>query len=125
MNWIENGRLWEWAEVHGHLYGTISPDPTHDVLLEIDVQGARQIKRRFPSAFLIFVMLPEPWKVVLERRLRGRGTESEESLRRRLSAAGQEIEQGKEQSDHVVINDDLESAVDQVLGIISDVVRTA
>jgi guanylate kinase len=119
---IGEGALLEWAEVfHGKRYGTPSEpvararDAGRDVVLEIDVQGAAQIRDRAPDAVLI--LLEPPSLADLEARLRGRGTEDEASLRERLDAAERELAQAS-WFDHVVVNDDLERAVDEVAAII-------
>jgi guanylate kinase len=111
----------EHAEVFGHRYGTLSgPVEQHrregpDVLLEIDVQGARAGRNRAPDAVLIFLRPPSVEE--LERRLRRRGTEDPEALRGRLAAAAEEMEQAA-WFDHVVENAELERAVDEVAAII-------
>jgi guanylate kinase len=85
------------------------------VILEIDVQGARQVRDRVPEALLI--LLEPPSLDELARRLRGRGTESEEKIARRLAEAARELEQ-RELFDHNVVNDDLQAASSQVAAII-------
>jgi guanylate kinase len=115
------GGLLEWAEVFGHRYGT--PVRTvqdaladgHDVVLEIDVQGAFQVREKLPSAVLI--LLEPPSLAELERRLRERGTEDEERLAERLAMAEWELGQ-QAWFDHVLVNDDLERAVDLLVAII-------
>lgn len=115
------GSLLEWAEVFGHRYGT--PVRTvqealadgHDVVLEIDVQGAFQVREKLPSAVLI--LLEPPSLAELERRLRERGTEDEERLAERLAMAEWELGQ-QAWFDHVLVNDDLERAVDLLVAII-------
>jgi guanylate kinase len=115
------GRFLEWAEVFGHRYGTAA-EPVErmlaegrDVVLEIDVQGARQVHERVPDAVLIFLVPPS--LAELERRLRSRGTEPEDKLARRLEKAAFEMDQSS-WFDHVVVNDDLEEATAQVEAII-------
>jgi guanylate kinase len=111
----------EHAEVFGHRYGTLSGAVEQhrrdgiDVLLEIDVQGARVVRDRVSDAVLIFLRPPSMGE--LERRLRRRGTEDPEALRARLAAAAEEMEQAA-WFDHVVENDELERAVDEVAAII-------
>jgi guanylate kinase len=118
---VERGELLEWAEVFGHLYGTpASAVEEHrrggrDVLLEIDVQGANQVRLVAPDAIL--VLLEPPSLGELERRLRGRGTEVEATIAERLSKAEWELSQ-RDRFDHVVVNDDLERASSQVAAII-------
>lgn len=119
---VATGALLEWAEVFGHRYGTPAEDVERaraagrDVLLEIDVQGARQVKRRAPDAVLVFLVPPS--REELERRLRSRGTEDEDILARRLAEAERELAEAS-WFDHVVVNDDLERAADEVLAIIA------
>jgi guanylate kinase len=118
---IRDRGLLEWAEVFGNRYGTPSEfveerrRSGRDVILEIDVQGARQVRDRVPEALLI--LLEPPSLDELARRLRGRGTESEEKIARRLAEAARELDQ-RELFDHVVVNDDLQAASSQVAAII-------
>lgn len=86
-----------------------------DVILEIEIQGALKVKEKFPAALLLFVMPPSAEQ--LEKRLRGRGTETEENISKRLHRAREEAE-GIENYDFIVINDDLESCVRQMHSII-------
>ena len=117
----EGGELLEWADVFGNRYGTPAGpirrvlETGRDVLLEIDVQGARQVKDRMPLAVLI--LLEPPSMDELERRLRSRGTEDEERLARRLAKAGWELEQ-RHRFDRAVVNEDLEAASAEVAAII-------
>lgn len=113
----------ESAEVFGNLYGTGRDqveklrNSGHDVLLEIDWQGAQQVRTRQPDCCSIFILppsLPE-----LERRLRGRGTDSEETIKRRLGEAADDMSHWQE-FDHVVINDDLESATASLQAIMTN-----
>ncbi|MDR0338692.1 MAG: guanylate kinase [Desulfovibrio sp.] len=103
----------EWAEVHGNYYGTPLESTRdllsegRDLLFDIDVQGASQLRRTVPGARLIFILPPS--REELERRLRQRGTESEESLARRLSAAVRELAQAH-WFNSWIINDDLDTA---------------
>ncbi|MBQ6419069.1 MAG: guanylate kinase, partial [Synergistaceae bacterium] len=87
----------------------------HDVLLEIDVQGALQVREKMPDAVLIFVAPPSV--EVLERRLRGRGTEAQESLNVRLENALKELAL-KDEYDYIIVNDDLHSACEELRKII-------
>jgi len=118
---LRRGDFLEWAEVYGHRYGTLaSPvraalESGRDVVLEIDVQGACQVMQAVPEAVSIFIM-PASMEQ-LEERLRRRGTESEEQLRRRLDKAAWEMEQGKGRFRHQVLNDDLEDAVRDICRI--------
>ena len=114
---LKAGELVEWAEVHGNLYGTpeenfeAAADRGAHLVLDIDVQGARQIRQRVPEAILVFVIPPSA--EVLVSRLTKRGTEPDEEVARRLRAAIRELSSAKD-FDHVVVNDDLERAVEEV-----------
>lgn len=90
-------------------------DAGKDVILEIEIQGALQVKKRFPDTLLLFVMPPSAEE--LKNRLIGRGTETEEVIRKRLSRAGEEAE-GIEQYDYIVINDDLDECVKRMHALI-------
>lgn len=110
---LEAGEFLEWARVHGRRYGTgsrlvdASLARGHDVLLDIDTQGAASVRRLRKEAVLIFILPPGP--ETLEARLRGRRLESAEEVRRRLDNARQEMERHSDY-DYLVINDDLERA---------------
>jgi guanylate kinase len=118
---VERGELAEWAEVHGELYGTPrkelteSADRGRHVVLDIDVQGARQIRMASPEAILVFV-LPPSVEDMLDR-LQGRGTEGHAKVGRRLVSALAELE-SVEQFDYVVVNDDLDRCVEIVKGLV-------
>ncbi len=114
---IHAGVFYEWAEFQGHLYGTPRPDPSddRDLLLEIDVQGAEQIRAQDPSALVILVVAPST--EALERRLRGRG-DDEDHVRRRLESAAEEMERGRRLGAIEVVNDDLERAGARILSIL-------
>lgn len=118
---IKSDGLLEYAEVFGNKYGTPKKrvlDITNNggtVMLEIDVRGAGQIKKKFPECVSVFIMPPS--LEVLERRLRGRATDSEESIVRRLSEAKREM-MDSINFDYVVFNDDLMTAIDEVVAII-------
>ena len=111
----------EWAEVHGNLYGTArEPLENHlsdrrDVLVEIDVQGARQVKGRFPKAFFVFVLPPS--KEALARRLEKRGTEPGEDVKTRLENASRELLEAA-WYDYLIVNDLLEEAAEALSAII-------
>lgn len=117
----ERGEFLECAEVYGNWYGTPKAEVERrlergeDVVLEIDVQGALQVKERLPEAITIFIEPPS--MAELERRLRGRATDSEEAIKKRLAKARWELEQ-KGSFDYVVVNDNLNSAVEEVLRIV-------
>jgi guanylate kinase len=123
---LHNGELLEWAPFVDHRSGTPrafveeSLAAGRDVILEIDVKGADQVRNEVPDAVLTF--LAPPSMDELERRLRGRGTEDDERIARRLETAAWEMTQ-REWFDHVVVNDDLERAADEVAAII-DASRT-
>jgi guanylate kinase len=118
---VAGGELLEWAHVVGHRSGTPARPvgdalaAGRDVVLEIDVQGARQVRQRVPEAVLIF--LAPPSLEELERRLRSRGTEDEARLALRLATATAEMARQPE-FDHVVVNDRLDQATAQVEAII-------
>jgi guanylate kinase len=111
----------EWADVFGNLYGTSASDTEKllaagdDVVLVIDVQGARQVRRRGVPATTIFVMPPS--FDVLERRLRGRSKDTEEAMQIRLQVAREEVAAFTEY-DYIVINDDVEVAVSRLQAIV-------
>ncbi len=111
------GGFMESATVFGHRYGTPVPDapPGHDVLLEIDVQGAAQVRSRHPDAVVVFVEAPS--REAQEQRLRGRG-DREDLIARRLAAAPDEERAGRALADHIVVNRDLAEAVEEVAAIV-------
>ena len=113
----EAGGFLEWNPVFDHLYGTPVPEAPegYDVLLEIDVQGARDVKEQHPGAVAILILPPS--RAAQDARLRGRG-DREETIARRLAKADDEEAAGKALADHVVVNDDLGRAVDEVVGIL-------
>jgi guanylate kinase len=126
---ITRGELLEWAEVHGHLYGTPrdnlvqARDRHHFLLLDIDVQGSRQVKEAVPEAISIFVLPPGGGE--LARRLVGRGSEDEGVRRRRLRAAREELSAAAE-FDFLIVNEDLARAVGAVEEILdSESLRSA
>lgn len=116
----DRGEFLESATVHGEKYGTSRSsvieaiDSGKDVLLEIDVQGGKQVKKYWPSSVLIFIAPPSLEE--LERRLRNRGTESETEIEKRLSVAREELE-SIDFYDYVVINDEIDHAVNKVKSI--------
>jgi guanylate kinase len=118
---IQAGAFLEWANVFGERYGTPADDVERaldaggDVLLEVDVQGARSVRARVPGAILIF--LRPPSEAELARRLAARGTEPEEALDARMAQARLEMAESS-WFDEVVMNDDVEEAVRHVLAII-------
>jgi guanylate kinase len=116
------GGFLEWFEVYGDLKGTPLQyvvdelDAGHDVMLEIDVQGALSVKQSLAEALLVFVRAPN--REEQRRRLEARGSETEDSIERRLARAGAEERIGAEQFDAVVVNDDVERAVGEVAAIL-------
>ena len=118
---IDRGEFFEHAEVHGNCYGTSRPwieaemAAGRDVLLEIDWQGAQQVRRLFPGAIGVFVLPPS--MAELERRLTGRGTDSAEVIAARMERARAEISHW-DGYDYVVVNDDVEACYDQVCEIL-------
>lgn len=118
---IAGGQLLEWAEFAGHLYGTPSApvraalDAGHDVLLEIELQGARQVRDSAPDALRVF-LAPPSWEVLVER-LQGRRTESDEVIARRLATA--EVELAAEgEFDRSVVNASVPEAVGEILALL-------
>lgn len=109
----------EWASFLDHFYGTPQPDPPsgYDVLLEIEVQGARQVRGLHPDALIIFVAPPSVEEQ--QRRLRGRG-EPEEVVARRVAKAAEEEKAAAELDAITVINDDLDRAVAEISSLIQD-----
>jgi guanylate kinase len=111
----------EWADVFGNLYGTSAEDAERDLnagrdlVLVIDVQGARQVRRRRAGSVGIFVLPPS--YAVLEQRLRGRSADTESAMQRRLQTARDEVAAFTEY-DYVVINDELDSCVDRMRAIV-------
>ena len=116
---IKERRFLEWAEFHGNLYGTPMPDVPEnaDVLLEIEVRGAEQVRERRPDA-VVFLILP-PSMERLEERLRLRG-DDDAHVADRLSSAPAELEKGHQLASHVIVNDDLERASAQILSILEE-----
>lgn len=118
---VENEELVEWAEVHGHRYGTPrdnleeAAERGQHVVLDIDVQGARQIRERVPDAVLIFVFPPSAR--ALYKRLIGRRTEAGAEVERRIRNARGELEHARD-FDYIVVNDDLDEAVRRIRGIV-------
>ena len=117
----ERGEFLEWAEVYGNFYGTPRAPVERalatgrDVIAELDIQGAQSVKRSKPDAVLIFVEPPSFEDLVL--RLRGRGTDDPETISKRVKAAYQEVK-NKGQYDHIVVNDRVEDAVEQLVRIL-------
>jgi guanylate kinase len=120
-NGIKSGKWAEWAVVHGNYYGT-SADfladalaAGRDILLDLDVQGARQILARYPNSVAIFILPPS--LEVLRERLEARGTDSAESIAIRLKNAAEEIAQ-QDMFHHIIVNERLSKAVQELISII-------
>ncbi|MCU1400519.1 MAG: gmk [Acidimicrobiales bacterium] len=114
---IAAGGFLEWTEFLGNYYGTPNPEITdgRDVVLEIEVDGARQVKALEPQAILIFVL--PPTRDEQERRLRGRG-DADHKVAERLQKAELEEPIGRELADYIVVNDDLERTIDEMVEIL-------
>jgi len=118
---IQRGEFAEWAMVHGNLYGTSSKrlekllKDRCDIILDIDIQGAIQMKRKFKDAVYIFVLPPS--LTILKKRLRSRESESEEQIKRRIERAEEEIAEYKNY-DYVIINNSLKKALRELESII-------
>ena len=116
----ENGLI-EFAQYCGNYYGTPRAyveqqlEAGRNVILEIEIQGATNIKKLFPESCLLFVTTPTA--EILESRLKGRGTETDEVIAKRLARASEEA-QGMDMYDYIVINDDLETCVDEVHALV-------
>ncbi len=122
---IARGELLEWAEVFGDYYGTPARqvrealDAGKTVILEIDIQGGLQVHEKHPEA--TFVLILPPSEAELRRRLAGRGTEATRALQQRLAKAAEEIRTARDSGvyTHLVVNDDLERAIQEVVEIVT------
>jgi len=122
---IARGELLEWAEVFGDYYGTPAKqvreaiDAGKTVILEIDIQGGLQVHEKHPEA--TFVLILPPSEAELRRRLAGRGTEATRALQQRLAKAAEEIRTARDSGvyTHLVVNDDLERAIQEVVEIVT------
>ena len=120
-NCIENDKFLEWAEFAGNFYGTKKKyinqclQEGKDIILEIDTQGALQVKKQMPEAVLIFICPPS--YETLESRLRGRHTEDEETIQKRLEQVKVELERA-EKFDYKIVNDNLEDAINELSRVI-------
>ena len=120
---IDDGALFEWAEIHGGLHRSGTPAQPirdaaragHPVLIEVDLAGARAVKKAMPEAVTVF-LAPPSWEA-LERRLSGRGTESPEVMARRLQTARAEMA-AQDDFDRVVVNSRLESACAELVSLL-------
>lgn len=119
---IAEGAFLETASVYHNYYGTPKApvfqnlEQGNDVLFEVDVHGAKSIKKAYPQAIAIFVMTPD--FATLESRLRSRGTETEDSIKTRLSSAARELSR-YELFDYIVFNDEIDAATERVMDIIT------
>ena len=117
---IQANQWAEWAEVHGNFYGTSAAfidherAAGHDVLLDIDVQGAAQLCVKYPEAVTIFIMPPS--SAILRQRLEQRGADTPETIYKRMANARQEMAQ-RDAYQHIVVNDRLEEAVEALVAI--------
>ncbi len=124
--WIEEGRFLEWAEYSGNLYGTPEQkveeflDEGKSVILELELQGARQVQVKRPDAVMVFVRAPSLEET--RRRLTGRATESEEALESRLATAVREVA-ARDEFDHEVINESRERARKDMIEKMESIVR--
>ena len=122
QNCIDNNKFLEWAEFAGNRYGTKKKyinkclEEGKDIILEIDTQGALQVKSRMPEAVLIFIAPPSI--EILENRLRGRHTEDEKTIQKRLDEVKQELKRA-EKFDYTIVNDDLSRAISELETIIN------
>jgi len=122
LEMVKEGDFLESAEVYGNLYGTSQSwirkqlDAGHDILLEIDWQGAAQVRKLMPHAISIFILPPS--LAALETRLKGRGQDSAEVIARRLQASQEDISHVSE-FDYVIINDKLDEALQQLAAVIT------
>jgi guanylate kinase len=121
---ISRGGFLEWTEFLGNYYGTPRPDrldrlddaEAPDIVLEIELDGAQQVKQQYPQAILIFVLPPS--REEQERRLRGRG-DPDDKVHARLRKAEKEEPIGREQADYLVVNDEFERTVDEMIDIVN------
>jgi guanylate kinase len=123
---VARGEMAEWAEVHGNRYGTprapidAALAEGRDMLFDIDVQGAEQMRRSYPGAVAVFLLPPD--RATMEARLRGRGTDGEEVVRRRLEGAVREIARAVEY-DHVIVNRGRDEAIAEFQQLVRDAHR--
>lgn len=119
---IDNDEFLEWAKVYDNYYGTLKSavitelEKGYNVLLDIDTAGAKQVKAKMPEALLFFLMPPSVEE--LEARLRGRATDSDEVIAKRLGCFNYELEQ-RQFYDHVIVNDQVERAVAEIRDILN------
>ncbi len=120
LDLVKKGYFAEWAEVHSNYYGTPCEeiakitDRGSDILFDIDIQGARQLRKNLENGVFVFILPPS--KQILKQRIQSRGTDSEEVIQKRLEKAREEL-QAAEEFDYCVINRDLEQAFDKLRSI--------
>lgn len=118
---LRDNELLEWAQVYDNYYGTPKKqvmdvlEQGQDIILEIDIQGAMQIKKQFPQGVFIFIVPPSISE--LEERITKRGTDSAEAIKKRLSCVSEELSYVTEY-DYVIVNDTIESAIEKLKAII-------
>jgi guanylate kinase len=118
---IEQDDFLEWAEYAGNRYGTLRSElgrNAHPLVLEIEVQGARQIRERVPEATSVFIAPPS--EEALRTRLVGRGSDDPEQIERRLAVAREELA-ARDEFDHVIVNDDLDAAVEELAKLVASI----
>ena len=122
LNMLENDELLEYNEYIGNYYGTpkapviAAIEKGEDILIEVDVNGAKEICQKLPEAVTVFIMPPSYQE--LKRRLSGRGTETQDLIDKRMKEALNEIARATE-FDYIVVNDDIQTAVDDIIEVIS------
>ena len=120
---IENDKWAEWAQVHGNFYGTSAEfinnglSSGRDILIDIDVQGTKQILKKYADAVTFFIMPPSP--AVLKKRLESRGTESADAIAKRIQTGKAEMAE-KNVYRHVIVNDRLSEAISELVSIIEN-----
>jgi len=118
---IDRDEFLEWAEYAGNRYGTLRSEldrDAHPLVLEIEVQGARQVRARVGDAVSVFIAPPS--EEALRTRLVGRGSDSPEQIERRLQTAWRELA-ARDEFDHVIVNDDLDAAVEELSQLVATI----
>ena len=118
---VDADEFLEWAEYAGNRYGTLRSElerDAHPLVLEIEVQGARQVRARVPAAVSVFIAPPS--EEALRTRLVGRGSDSPQQIERRLETAWRELA-ARDEFDHVVVNDDLDAAVEELSSLVASI----
>jgi guanylate kinase len=118
---VDAGDFLEWAEYAGNRYGTLRSEldrNAHPLVLEIEVQGARQVRERVPDATSVFIAPPS--EEALRTRLVGRGSDAPEQIERRLQVAREELA-AQGDFDHVIVNDDLDAAVEELATLVASI----